>query len=139
MNLLSVVFLSAVMLLAVLMVSRMSYAILSNFYAGRQFRRALAERVRRLRLNRMLERRGISPDHYLHHWPVIDIERHVRACEGCDGAPVCDKALASSRTTVSELAFCPNDTDFNAYVHGPHTVTPEHTPAPTASATAPGA
>lgn len=108
MNTVSLLFLAAIGLLAFLMVARMSYAILHNFHAGREFRRALGERVQRLRLFRMLERRGISPADYLHRQPVSDIERHARACEGCNETRACDGVLAA-RATTEDLSFCPND------------------------------
>lgn len=114
MNTVSLLFLAAIGVLAFLMVARMSYAILHNFHAGREFRRALGERVHRLRLFRMLERRGISPADYLHRQPVTDIERHARVCEGCDETRACDGALAA-RATTQELTFCPNDRELREY------------------------
>ena len=113
MNALSVVFIAGIVLLAAFVAWRMSYAILANFHTGRQFRRALIGRVKRLRLYRMLERRGIDAEDYLHHQSVVDIEKHIRACESCGDTAVCDKALSSRKPDV-DLGFCQNDAAFNA-------------------------
>lgn len=111
MNVLSVLVVAGIALMAAYVASRMSYAILTNFHTGRQFRRALVERVKRLRLFRMLERRGIDAEEYLHRHPVVEIERHIRACEGCGETAVCEKAL-SSRAAQVDLSFCRNDAAF---------------------------
>ncbi|MCG3202526.1 MAG: hypothetical protein NFCOHLIN_02409 [Gammaproteobacteria bacterium] len=113
MNGLSVLVLAGIALLAAYVVSRMTHAILANFHTGRQFRQALIGRVKRLRLYRMLERRGIDAEEYLHHQPIVEIERHIRACEGCGSTAVCDQAL-KSRTAQVDLSFCRNDAAFNA-------------------------
>ncbi|MCC6716140.1 MAG: hypothetical protein IT496_12965 [Gammaproteobacteria bacterium] len=113
MNVLSVVVIAAIALLAAYVASRMTYAILTNFHTGRQFRKALGGRVKRLRLYRMLERRGIDAQEYLHRHPVVDIERHIRACEGCGETAVCEKALGSRAPQV-DLSFCRNDAPLNA-------------------------
>ncbi len=112
MNALSVLVVAGIVLMAAYVASRMSYAILANFHTGRQFRRALAGRVKRLRLYRMLERRGIDAEEYLHHHPVVEIEKQIRACEGCDETAVCEKALGSRAPQV-DLSFCRNDAAFN--------------------------
>jgi hypothetical protein len=113
MNVLSVLVIAGIALLAAYVASRMTYAILANYHTGRQFRRALIGRVKRLRLYRMLERRGIDAEDYLHHQPIVDIEKHIRACEGCADTAVCESAL-KSRAAQVDLSFCQNDRAFNA-------------------------
>lgn len=113
MNGLSVFFLAGIALLAAYVVLRMTYAILANFHTGRQFRQALVGRVKRLRLHRMIERRGIDTEEYLHRQPIVEIEKHIRACEGCGSTAVCDQALKSP-AGQADLSFCQNDAAFNA-------------------------
>ena len=114
MNVVSLLVVVAIAMLAVFMAIRVTMAIFGDFQTGRQFRRALVERVRRLRLQRMLERRGIDAEEYLHHQPVVDIEKRIRACESCDSTQQCDIALAS-RKGEADLSFCANDEAFNRY------------------------
>ncbi|MFO1436224.1 MAG: DUF6455 family protein [Gammaproteobacteria bacterium] len=114
MNIVSLLVVLALAALAAYMAVRMSVAISGDFHAGRQFRRALIERVRRLRLQRMLDRRGISAEEYLHRQPAVDIEQRIRACESCDATQQCDVALAS-RKEDTDLSFCANDEAFNRY------------------------
>jgi hypothetical protein len=116
MNVVSLLVVVAIAMLAIFMAIRISVAILGDFQTGRQFRRALTERVRRLRLQRMLERRGIDADEYLHHQPIVDIEKRIRACESCDSTQQCDIALAS-RKDETDLSFCANDEALHRYRH----------------------
>ncbi len=86
----------------------------ANYLTGRRFRRQLAERVNRLRLGRMLARRGIDVQEYLHRVPVVRLEQEARACEGCDQTATCDRTLARA-TSAAALDFCPNDRAFGVY------------------------
>jgi Family of unknown function (DUF6455) len=114
MNFLSLAVIAALGALAVYLAARMTFAIFGNFHTGRQFRRALVERAQRLRLMRMLQRRGIDPQEYLHHDSIINIEKQLRACEACDTTKACDSAIASRSGDV-ELSFCANDGSFERY------------------------
>jgi hypothetical protein len=114
MNIVSLIVVSILCAFAVYLAARMSFAILGNFHTGRQFRRGLVERAQRLRLTRMLQRRGIDPQEYLHHDSVVSIEKQLRACEACDATGACDTAIAS-RSNEGDMGFCANDGLFESY------------------------
>jgi hypothetical protein len=114
MNIISLVVITLLCALAVYLAARMTVAILGNFHTGRQFRKGLVERAQRLRLTRMLQRRGIDPQEYLHHDSVVSIEKQLRACEACDATRACDVAIAS-RTGETDMGFCANDSSFESY------------------------
>jgi hypothetical protein len=81
----------------------------NNFNAGQRIREALSERIRMLRLGRMLKKRGISMETYLHEAAFHDIETSVRNCESCGKTRECDAALDVTASEKKELSFCPND------------------------------
>lgn len=80
-----------------------------NFKTGQRLREALAERVKLLRLVRMLKKRGIDVTTFLHEAPVHEIEANLRTCEGCDKITECDNALSQPVHSKVNLGFCPND------------------------------
>ena len=95
---------------------RMVLAIGTNFTVGRQIRAGLRHRVTRLRLGRMLARRGIDLDTYLHEMPMTDLENHIRACENCEQTTACNRTLAKGGSdSPSDLGFCPNETPLTEY------------------------
>jgi hypothetical protein len=114
MNILSILVVTALTLVAAYLAVRMTVAILGNFHDGRQFRRALIERAQRLRMMRMLERRGIDAQAYLHQDSVVNIEKQLRACEMCETTRTCDTTIAS-RKGESDFGFCANDSSFERY------------------------
>lgn len=83
-----------------------------NFKTGQRLREALAERVKLLRLARMLKKRGLDVTAYLHEAPIHEIEANLRTCEGCDKSTECDNVLANPSTN-RDLSFCPNDSALN--------------------------
>ena len=111
--------LAAIGLIAVILAVtgiRMLLAIGTNFAIGRQVRAGLRHRVTRLRLGRMLARRGIELDSYLHEVPMTDLEGQIRACENCEQTTVCNRTLAKGGTdSASEFGFCPNDATLTGY------------------------
>ena len=80
-----------------------------NFKTGQRLREALAERVKLLRLVRMLKKRGVDVTSFLHEAPIHEIEANLRACEGCNKITECDNALSTPVHSEVNLEFCPND------------------------------
>lgn len=111
--------LAAIGLIAVILAVtavRMLLAIGTNFAAGRAVRAGLRHRVTRLRLGRMLARRGIDVNTYLHEMPMTDLEGQIRACENCEQTTACNHTLAKGgRDAPSDLGFCPNDIPLTEY------------------------
>ncbi len=97
-----------ILFVAVLMV----IAIINSFRVGVRFRDELAQRVKFLRLDKMLAKRNIKREHYLHTESVTNIENQIRSCESCSLTKKCDQALKQS--SPADLSFCPNDEDFES-------------------------
>lgn len=89
----------------------------ANYLTGWRFRQQLSERVNRLRLGRMLARRGINVQEYLHRIPVVQLDREARACEGCNQTRTCEEVLARG-TAGTSLDFCVNHNEFSASADG---------------------
>lgn len=81
--------------------------ITANFRGGHSVRESLSRRIGSLRLKKMLKQQGINFSDYLHKLMVHDMEKQIRACEGCNKTEDCDVALKENRNT-KDLRFCPN-------------------------------
>ncbi len=71
----------------------LAWGIVHNLREGRQFRQQLAERLSHLRLFRLMRMLGLDPHQYLHQEQIVDVERHMRACEACADTQSCEQAL----------------------------------------------
>jgi len=71
------------------------------------YREALRERIRPLRLDRMLARLGIDTTAYLHRQRVAEIETHMQRCRDCESHDDCDRHLAGD-DTLDPHGFCAN-------------------------------
>ena len=83
-------------------------AIYKNFKAGQLFRKELANRIERLRLNKMLEKKQIKLNRYIHELPVHQIENQIRNCETCIEGIFCDQILSHDNVLITNYSFCPN-------------------------------
>lgn len=99
-------------LFVLIVVAAMIFAIVGNFIVGQRFRDELAQRVKFLRLDKMLAKRNIKREYYLHTESVTNIENQIRSCESCSATKKCDQALKQS--SPADLSFCPNDEDFES-------------------------
>lgn len=91
----------------------------TNFRAGQRLRAALLERIKLLRLGRMLKRRGIDTATFLHEAGFHDIETNIRNCESCGKIKECDAVLEVSAAQSGDLSFCPNDKVLKKYSKRP--------------------
>ena len=82
-------------------------AITGDFRKGLRLREELAQRVRYLRLDKMLSKRNITREGYLHLESISNIETQIRTCESCSLTEQCDRAL--KKTSPEDLDFCPLD------------------------------
>ena len=82
-------------------------AITGDFRKGLRLREELAQRVRYLRLDKMLSKRNIKREDYLHLESISNIETQIRTCESCSLTEQCDQALKEG--SPADLSFCPID------------------------------
>jgi len=87
-------------------------AIVGDFRMGLSVREAIAQRIKYLRLDKMLVKRNIKREDYLHTESVTNIENQIRNCESCSVIKQCDEALKEG--SPADLSFCPNDEDFES-------------------------
>ncbi len=87
-------------------------AILADFRSGLTIRDAFAQRVKYLRLDKMLAKRNIKREDYLHTESVTNIENQIRNCESCPVIKQCDEVLKEG--SPADLSFCPNDEAFES-------------------------
>ena len=106
----------ALVILAVALV--IFVAIVGDFRSGLSIRDAFAQRIKYLRLDKMLAKRNIKREHYLHTESVMNIENQIRNCESCSVIKQCDEALKEG--LPSDLGFCPNDEIFESIANKTH-------------------
>lgn len=86
---------------------KLTIAIYTNFRMGLRLRNAFLERLKLLRLNKVLSQYDIDTRVYLHTQPLNEIEQQIRQCESCPATYECDKALKNQHISAAELAFRP--------------------------------
>lgn len=92
-------------------------AIGRNFQKGMALRDAWRERIRLLRFGKMLRRRGLVLEEYLHGVSAHEIEKQIRNCESCAHTKECDTLLADTAPVQPEAtSFCPNDGEFTKHI-----------------------
>ncbi|MEJ2685836.1 MAG: hypothetical protein P8124_01265 [Gammaproteobacteria bacterium] len=82
-------------------------AINANLLRGRLVRAAMAQRLDRLPLKRLLALAGSDVRHFLHSRYLHEIEGELRACEACDEQDRCRHCLQSG-SPLGGFDFCPN-------------------------------
>ncbi len=126
MDFLSLILLTALGLLFVITVVLVSIAVGGNLMQGMRFREGLADGVKQLRLQRMLEALGIDVNRYLYSEPVTDIDKQMRNCEACQNTQTCDETLQGHPLAMADIAFCPNHDALQAMVEVNGVPTGEH-------------
>ncbi len=106
-----------VLIIAAVIVS----AITGNFRTGLRLREDLAQRVKYLRLDKMLSKRNIKRVQYLHTESITDIENQIRSCESCSVTKKCDEVLKDG--SPADLSFCPNDEVLESIAKKSHSIT----------------
>ena len=115
MNIYSVIFIGLISALAIIAAGYFFTAIYNNFTAGQKFRLELASRIEGLRLNKMLVKKQININKYLHTLPVHKIENQIRCCAACRETVLCDQILSPDNKLVTNFAFCPNSKDLDKF------------------------
>jgi len=68
---------------------------------------ALVNRVKRLRLYKMLQFLGADQDEYLRAVPIASIIQQIERCSSCNTIEICDRYLRDGQR-VDSMSFCPN-------------------------------
>ena len=100
---------SALGLLLVVFLMRLSYTIMINLVNGRKFHHSLMQEFDNLRLSKMLTAVGINKTGYIYQTNVNEIKQHMKSCESCDNTDACDDKLSKPEIDVNEISFCNNE------------------------------
>ena len=73
----------------------------------RRCRKALDDRVKALRIGKMLDHAGIAHARYLRRASPLTIEKHLLVCRQCKTTDICDECLEDGRD-IPETVFCRN-------------------------------
>jgi hypothetical protein len=106
---LNVIFVVFIIVVMGIIATTLKIVIGGNAEVGQQFRKRLMERMKQLPFHRMLSKRKIDANKYLHDIPVNEIEKQLRNCDGCTAQVECEEALANEGTSDVDYSFCPND------------------------------
>ena len=87
-----------------------------NMQQGREVREQLAERIRGLRMSKMLSALGLDFNGYLHKVPLHRISESMHNCETCPTTAQCDQVLKQESVTPQEIDFCPNQNCLGKFV-----------------------
>lgn len=82
-------------------------AITADFRKGLRLRHELAQRIKFLRLDKMLSKRNIKREDYLHLESISNIETQIRSCESCPKTEQCDQTLKLKESSLADLSYCP--------------------------------
>ncbi len=87
-----------------------------NLRQGREVREQLAERVKGLRMIKMLSMLDLDFNRYLHRVPLHRINESMRNCETCPTTAQCDEVLQQETVTPQDIDFCPNQNCLGKFV-----------------------
>ena len=74
---------------------------------NRRCRRDVIERIKALRIDKMLNHAGIKRARYLRKAGPLTIEKHILVCKRCDTIDICDECLKQGKD-IPENSFCRN-------------------------------
>ena len=74
---------------------------------NRRCRRNVIERIKALRIDKMLNHVGIKRARYLRKAGPLTIEKHLLVCKHCGTTDICDECLEQGKD-IPENSFCRN-------------------------------
>jgi len=83
-------------------------------------RAVLAHQLHKLRLSRMLRKRGIDEGRYVRLIPVAELRTAVANCRSCPEQGKCDAVLAAPGWCARSLPECPNTRALDRFVDSAH-------------------
>ena len=96
--------------LAVYIIIGLFRSIMKSSRQGETFYQNLLERIKKLRMHRMLQALGVNEKDYALAHPVSEIEMHMNRCQQCSNTKICDSELAQGEVKQAEQ-YCPNNKD----------------------------
>jgi hypothetical protein len=96
--------------LAVYIIIGLFRSIMKSSQQGETFYQNLLERIKKLRMHRMLQTLGVNEKDYALAHPVSEIEMHMNRCRQCSNTEICDSELAKGEVNQAEQ-YCPNNKD----------------------------
>jgi uncharacterized protein DUF6455 len=112
MNILPIIIIVSILLAFAILLIRLTLTISGNIKTGKRFREKLLDRLNQLPIKKMIGRRDIDVDKYLHNVPMTDIENQLRNCDKCAVKEECEETLEKEETSKINYSFCPNDEGF---------------------------
>jgi uncharacterized protein DUF6455 len=114
----SILIFSLIMIVVIgIIATTLTIAIKQNFNVSQQLRTKLMEKLKQLPFYRMLSRRNIDANKYLHDIPINDIENQLQSCSDCATNKKCEEVLVTEGNTDVDYSFCPNDEYFKQSKH----------------------
>lgn len=114
----SILIFSLIMIVVIgIIATTLRIALKQNFNISQQLRAKLMEKLKQLPFHRMLSKRNIDVNKYLHDIPINDIENQLQSCSECATNKKCEEVLATADKSDVDYSFCPNDEYFKQSKH----------------------
>jgi hypothetical protein len=97
-------------LLTIIITIGLFRSIMKSSRQGENFYQNLLERIKQLRMHKMLQALGIDEKEYTHGNQVNEIELHMNRCQQCGNTEQCDSELESGKIKHADQ-YCPNNED----------------------------
>jgi Family of unknown function (DUF6455) len=97
-------------LLTIVIIIGLFRSITKSSRQGENFYQNLLERIKQLRMHKMLQALGVDEKEYTRGNPVIEIEMHMNRCQECGNTEQCDSELESGEIKHADQ-YCPNNED----------------------------
>ena len=97
-------------LLTIIIIIGLFRSIMKSSQQGEKFYQNLLERIKQLRMHKMLQALGIDEKEYTRGNQVNEIEMHMNRCQGCGNTEQCDAELESGEIKHADQ-YCPNNED----------------------------
>ena len=96
--------------LAIIIIVGLFRSIMHSSRQGEIFYQKLNDRIKPLRMHKMLHALGIDDKEYTRGRHVNEIELHMNRCQKCDNTERCDAELETGEATNADQ-YCPNNED----------------------------
>ena len=96
--------------LAIIITVGLFRSIMLSSRQGEIFYQKLNDRIKPLRMHKMLHALGIDDKKYTRGNPVNEIQMHMNRCQQCSNTDQCDAELETGEVTHADQ-YCPNNED----------------------------
>ena len=97
-------------LLTIIITIGLFRSITKSSQQGENFYQNLLERIKQLRMHKMLQALGVDEKEYTRGNPVNEIEMHMNRCQECGNTEQCDAELEIGKIKHA-YQYCPNNED----------------------------